>query len=285
MNELVQRSDEWLAMRRNFIGSSDAPVVMGVSPWKTPYQLWEEKLGLTEQKAPNSAMLYGINNEEIARKSFEEKTGLLMFPQVIFSDEHDFMMASLDGMDIDGINVVEIKCAGKEDHEKAKSGKAPDHYYPQLQHIISVAKLEYIWYYSFNAGDGILLKIYRDDSYISKLIEKEREFFECIQNFASPALMSGDYQTMRDDMWVTCASDWREVQKQLRSLVKTESELREQLVGMCRGQSSSGGGIRVTRTLQKGRIDYSEIEELKNIDLERYRKQPVEYWRISNHGI
>ncbi len=48
MSALIQHSNEWLELRKNKIGASDAPIIMKVSPWKTPYRLWEEKLGLTE---------------------------------------------------------------------------------------------------------------------------------------------------------------------------------------------------------------------------------------------
>ena len=44
MKELVQQSEEWLEFRRSRIGASDAPIIMGVSPWKTHYKLWVEKI-------------------------------------------------------------------------------------------------------------------------------------------------------------------------------------------------------------------------------------------------
>jgi len=31
--------------RKGFIGGSDAPIILGLSPWKSPYQLWLEKIG------------------------------------------------------------------------------------------------------------------------------------------------------------------------------------------------------------------------------------------------
>ena len=38
--------------------ASDTPVVLGVSPWRTPYQLWQHKLGLVEPEV-TPAMLHG----------------------------------------------------------------------------------------------------------------------------------------------------------------------------------------------------------------------------------
>ena len=43
--ELDQRSDNWHRWRTNGVGASDICVLMGSSPYKSPYQLWEEKRG------------------------------------------------------------------------------------------------------------------------------------------------------------------------------------------------------------------------------------------------
>ena len=39
--------EEWLELRRNGIGGSDASVVMGKNPWRSIQQLWEDKTGKT----------------------------------------------------------------------------------------------------------------------------------------------------------------------------------------------------------------------------------------------
>lgn len=44
--------------RSQFIGASDIPVILGLVPWKTPYQLWEEKVSKREQP-PSEAMIVG----------------------------------------------------------------------------------------------------------------------------------------------------------------------------------------------------------------------------------
>ena len=40
--------EEWLALRRGYIGGSDAAAVVGLSPYVTPYQVWAEKTGKVE---------------------------------------------------------------------------------------------------------------------------------------------------------------------------------------------------------------------------------------------
>jgi predicted phage-related endonuclease len=55
---LVQGSAEWHAHRRTHRNASETPVVLGQSPWLTPYQLWQQKLGLTQPEV-TPAMLHG----------------------------------------------------------------------------------------------------------------------------------------------------------------------------------------------------------------------------------
>ena len=131
---LKQGSPEWLEMRKTKIGGSDAPIVMEESPWKTPYQLWQEKMGLVQQPPPTARMKRGLELEEQARHQLEQMTGLFLEPDVVFHNQHEYMIASLDGIDPTGKHIAEIKCCGSEDHAIALGGSIPQKYYPQLQH-------------------------------------------------------------------------------------------------------------------------------------------------------
>lgn len=48
MNE--EQRAEWLEGRRQGIGGSDVAAVLGLSPWKTALDVWNDKLGLSEEK-------------------------------------------------------------------------------------------------------------------------------------------------------------------------------------------------------------------------------------------
>ena len=50
---------------------------------------------------------------------------------------------------------------------------------------------------------------------------------------------------------------------------------------MTDGQSTKGGGIRVTRSVAKGQVNYKAIPELMCVDLEAYRKEPAERWTLA----
>lgn len=50
---------------------------------------------------------------------------------------------------------------------------------------------------------------------------------------------------------------------------------------MMDGQSNTkGAGVRICRMVSKGNVDYKAIPELKNVDLKKYRKAPIEPWQL-----
>src|SRR6266568_838753 len=90
---MAQGSPEWHEHRRRYRNASETPAVMGISPWVTPYQLWQLKLGLIKQ-AVTPAMRHGAELEPVARAAYEKRTGRIMQPLVVVDAEYS---ASLDG--------------------------------------------------------------------------------------------------------------------------------------------------------------------------------------------
>lgn len=173
---LKQNTKEWLQFRRSHICASDAPIIMGVSPYKKLDKLREEKLKCYES-ITTSYMQRGKDLEPIALEMFEKETGLIMFPMVGKHEGIEWMAASFDGVSIDRKHIVEIKCPGKKDHELALQGKIPPKYYPQIQHQLCVSDLKMAYYYSFDGDQGIILEVNIDQDYILNMVEKEFDFW------------------------------------------------------------------------------------------------------------
>lgn len=289
MSALVQQTDEWLELRKNKIGASDAPIIMGVSPWKTELQLWEEKVGI--RNSPTTyVMERGHRLEPAARQRLQDETGIEFFPKVVFHPKIDWMMASLDCIDEKSQTIGEIKCPGKEDHALAKSGKIPDKYYPQLQHQMEVCGLDVALYFSYyvspeNEIDTQLVECRRNTQYLKSMMEKEDRFInQYVQNFIAPPETERDLELRSDETWKSLASEWLHIRKsilQLERFEKREKELRDLLVHASNGKNCVGGGIKLTRSVRKGNIDYPKITDTLGIDVEPYRKEPVECWRIA----
>lgn len=281
MSTLEQNTPEWEEMRKGKIGASDAPIILGVSPYKTPFQLWEEKLGLTKKPACSAVMQRGHDLEPLARKKLEEMTGQLFVPVVKFHASIEWMMCSPDSMAFDESIIAEIKCPGKDDHEAAKAGIVPEKYIPQLQHQMEVCEMEEAIYFSFDGTEGVIVKILRDDKFIKKMIEEERRFYECLQSFEAPKLTHKDYVYVDDPARIQLASKWIALNQSIKGLQEEEKKLRDALISTCPTHSSIGGGVRISKIVRKGNVEYTRIPELKNVNLDIYRKDPIESWRIT----
>jgi putative phage-type endonuclease len=181
---LQQGSPDWLEFRRLHIGASDAATIMGLNPWHSKLQLWQEKtLGWT--KEVNNAMRRGTQMEEQARKAYELHAGFLVCPMVVEDDHHPFISASLDGISIDLKKIVEIKC-GKASHKLAQHGEIPKYYLAQCAQQMYVAGVNKMDYWSFDGTEGILIPVVRDNQFITTLLEKLIEFWDCVQSNTPP---------------------------------------------------------------------------------------------------
>lgn len=65
----------WLEGRRTGIGGSDVAAVLGLNPWKTPLDVWNDKLGLSEDKEMSEPAYWGTVLEDTVAKEFQLRTG------------------------------------------------------------------------------------------------------------------------------------------------------------------------------------------------------------------
>ena len=77
--DVSQRSDAWRVWRSQGIGASEAAILMGRSPYKTPWRWWAEKTGLVlEPSQDNNPLIrVGIQQEPAALQHFEDKHSVL----------------------------------------------------------------------------------------------------------------------------------------------------------------------------------------------------------------
>lgn len=176
--DLKQGSPEWLTFRRSHIGASDCSSIMDVNPFKCERKVWEEKvLGLNEPV--NKKMKDGQKNEEKARECYVAMTGIDVNPCVAESTVYPFISASFDGMTKNQNHIVEIKC-GKSSHKLAQIGVIPMYYEAQMHHQLYVAGLNEMDYFSYSEGEGIVLKFYRDENFITNMLDKYKIFWKSV---------------------------------------------------------------------------------------------------------
>lgn len=175
--EFEQGSEAWLDWRRGGVGASDAPAIMGVSPWMDVETLWLEKTGRAPARPSSFAMRRGQWLEPEARARYIRRTGIRVAPLCLEHGTLRWMRGSLDGISDDGGVVLEVKCPGAADHAVARRGAVPPKYVPQLQHLLAVAGARVCHYWSYRDGEGTLVEVAPDGAYIERLVEREQAFW------------------------------------------------------------------------------------------------------------
>lgn len=281
---MQQRSPEWYSLRKTHIGASDAAIILGVSPWRTPFELWQEKTGEGVQVTPhkNPWMQRGIDMEPEALKAFEDATGYLMKPQVVICHENPWQMASLDGLELNGDVAVEIKVPGQKDHLVALNGKVPEKYIPQLQHQMAVTGLSMIYYFSYTRESQAIIKVCRDEEYIKNLIDKESHFYHHHMLKGIPPENPPKLKSMENDSrWKSLTDEYKRLDNQMKEMDKKKDEIKDMLIQISNSENAEGNGISLQRFEKKGIIPYASIPSVKAMDLEEFRKPSTFYWKLN----
>ncbi len=188
--DLEQGSLKWHQFRSNHIGGSDAPIIMGLSPWNKEIDLWRLKMGFKDPNITTDRMKRGQDLEPVVREWYEKETGVEFVPIVMTSKIHPFMSASLDGIsDVNPLYIIEIKCPNEDTHELACAGIIKDYYMCQMQHCLFVVgcdRCDYISYRPESKQEYAVVHIHRDEEFIKKIIEKEKKFWNCMVNMIEP---------------------------------------------------------------------------------------------------
>lgn len=295
---MQQEGDVWLKWRK--IGSSDCPVIMGVSPYKTPYQLYQEKLGLVEPEKPSYAMEEGKKKEIEVRDSFSKWINLDFRPTCIESETLPWMTASLDGfvtygenMSVNEANIahfIEIKMNNKENHEMALNRIIPESHKMQMlhQYIAILTSKQYKGlgvrgeYISWHNGDRKIVSLQVDSDLLCRIMEAEEKFWNNLQERTPPPMTERDYHDASEDGFLKfLLNSYHTLCAEEKAILAKKDDIRKLIIDRAEGRNLRVGDHQVTKTLRKGSVDYSAIPELSGVDLDKYRKAEIETWRIS----
>lgn len=275
----MQGSEEWLAWRSGGIGSSDAAVIMGLSPYKTPYQLWEERTGRAQEEDIGFAGFIGHRAEPYIRRLIEQGTGQIFEPVTIVSKDFPFMLASLDGSTLTMDLILECKLNAADRHDLVRNGEIPEDHLAQVQHQLLVTGARQCIYVSapytdhpdkLTQSDLIVLHIKPEPGIFGQLISKEGEFVEFIATDTPPPT-EDQPEEVRSKKWTRAVARWKRAKRQSDEASEALSRAKDELIAIAGDRSVYGAGVRLTRSWKRGRISYSAIPELNGVPLDQYR--------------
>lgn len=279
---IFQGSAEWLAFRKGKITATGIATIMGINPYKSPFMLFQEELGLREPEPENDAMRRGKALEPLALQKYHDvKPFYNMVPSVVTHSDYPNFMASLDGFDEKNCRGVEIKCMGARNHAKAKDSIDPVHYMQMQWQMFCTGCNEWD-YYCFDGEDGFNQTVLRDPIMIEKMIVKANEFLEMIRTVTPPAYTDLDYDDKTDDEhWNSLMTSYALYDRMEKDGKIGKEHVKQLLIEHANGRNVIGCNSKFTSYKMKGAVDYSAIPELKNVNIDMYRKPDVNCFKIT----
>jgi len=187
---ITQRTDAWYQARCGSLGASQLNDALattkngwGASRDNLKNKLIAERLtGVPSENYVNAAMQFGIDNEDAARKAYEEYAG-------VFVDELGIALhpvlkythASPDGL-VGDDGLIEIKVPNTTTHiETLKAKKAPSKYINQMMWQMRCTDRQWCDFVSFDPRlpshlQLFIVRVERDEAIIADLEAKVTEF-------------------------------------------------------------------------------------------------------------
>lgn len=272
--DLEQGSEEWLAWRRRRAMASETSAIMGCNPYQTAEQIRSIKRG-TNKQYTNAAMERGHREEVIARQVYEADTADLFQPACF---EMDKFGASVDGINMDGTQLLEIKSPvdGRNSARWATTadGGITDYDYLQVQHQLMVTGAQ-LCYFMVWSGEpeseqpyvGIMVE--PNPNIWGQIVEAWAEFWPTVQE-------------REDDEWREASDAYKAAKIAHEESAKALDEAKLKLFTLS-GNYSYGNGVRVKEVSRSGSIDWKAVRESElgdDVDLEQYRKPGTSFFQV-----
>lgn len=175
--------------RTKYIGGSDVAAICGISPCKTPLQLYLEKIGEGEPQKDNPAMVYGRMMEGAIRDWYVHMTRRkVSVPPMLYHKKYGFLCAHLDGICEDAEPILEIKTArSSDDWGDPGTDEIPVYYMTQAQHNMMVAGRPVCDVpVAFFGQEPVIYTVEADVEIQEMLIEKSVRFWEMVRKREAP---------------------------------------------------------------------------------------------------
>lgn len=304
--DINQRSDEWLLWRSQGITASDIPIILGLSPYKTPWQLWAEKVGRINAPdiSNNPNVKRGVRLEDEARQMAESRYGEILLPVCGENSEIGMFRASFDGLS-STMEPYEFKAPSDSVWDEIeKNGVNSDTYklYEAQVHaqcIVADSTTGRLIFYKED-GQDMDFPVTVTPERRAEILKIAMLFWENVTTNTPPTPdpekdwyipETGDQRFKWEgysDAWRTQHHRIQTLKDELKVLEKEQKETQKVLIAqMGPFMQADIGGVKVTRYIKKGSIDYMTFlnDEFPGKDmskkLESYRKTSREESRFS----
>lgn len=299
----TKNHEEWLELRSQYIGGSDAAAVVGMNRFSSPYSLWAEKTGKQAGFTGNLATEVGTFLEEFVAQKFAQETGkkVRKCNHSFLNSKYPFAIANIDREIVGEDAGLEIKTTNSLNLKRFKNGEYPENYYVQCVHYMAITGKKR-WYLAVLIGNNEFkwFTIERDEEEISALMTEEEVFWECVKNNTPPEIdgskattdtISTIYADSNDDEYVDLMAykkdlaDFIELGQRIKELQALQDEKANRIKDFMGG--CSGGycdSFKVSwKTVERKTFDSKKFAE-KHPELnlsEYYKKSSYRTFKIT----
>lgn len=199
----------WLESRRKGIGGTDAAAILGVSRWRTAMDVYQDKLGIAEERPSTPAMRWGLALEDAIATAYTAETGRKVRRTGGIRRAHhvaDFpMIGSIDritALSGESPRIIELKTSRSDQGFASADGwpdvppaeRIPAGYYVQVQHYLEVADVGFAdLAVLFGGSDFRIIGIPRDRDFGADLRDVEGRFWrDNVLARVEPEVTAGD---------------------------------------------------------------------------------------------
>jgi len=282
--------DDWLAVRRTGIGSSDAAAAVGLNPYKSPLELWLEKTGRDaglpkiDPHDETSPTYWGTILEPIVASHYTRRTGhrVRKINAVLQHPDPDkaWMLANIDREVIGTaeVQILECKTAGLNGARLWKEG-VPEYVQLQVQHQLAVTGKQAADVAVLLGGQDLEIhRIERDEPLIDRLIALEQAFWRYVEADTPPpadgsasadtALRclypqdAGNTVDFSQDRTLSATfADWLSVRQTLAETEQLEAQLKQTL------QQAMGSASKAL--FETGTVTWKKAKDAEGLDVAR----------------
>ena len=190
---------DWLEVRKQGIGSSDAATACGLNPYMSMLELWLIKTGRQTQSIEDEStgvapLYWGKQLEPLVAEYYSMHTENKVRRVNAVLQHHDpdkhFMLANLDYSVVgsEEVQILECKTAGEHGAKLWRDG-VPLYVLCQVQHQLAVTGKQAAHVCVLLCGhETKIFKVTRSESVIEHIISAERYFWECVEKDTPPSV-------------------------------------------------------------------------------------------------
>jgi putative phage-type endonuclease len=279
--------EDWLDVRKNGIGGSDAAAAVGLNPYMSPLELWLTKTGRDanlprpDPHDTTEPIYWGTLLEPIVAASYTKQTNhkVRRVNAVLQHPTIPFMLANVD-REVVGcrdVQLLECKTTGEFGARLWRDG-VPEYVQLQVQHQLAVTGKQAADVAVLICGQKLEVhRVVRDDALIAKLIELEAAFWRYVETDTPPPADGSDSA----DRALRCLypgaggtvdfSGDRRLSSAFADLVavRAEIETRQQIEAQLKQSIAQAMGEADRAEFETGSVSYKRSKDGTGVDLKR----------------